>query len=488
MPGTGLEERRLLGALLELEGAAATEAASLRPRGWRRDPAGDHGELLLACAQARDRAQQALRVGVSRVGEDLLDRALLHDLPAVHHDHAVAHLRNDAEVVRDQEHRHAETVTEPRNQLQDLGLDRHVERGGRLVGDQEVRLAGERDGDHHALALAARELMRVDIHALLRRGDADQPQHPDRLLARFLPGNIAMQTHRLGDLLAHRVHGVERRHRFLKDHRDVVAADVAHIARRQVEQLAAIEADTAPLHDLARRRRDQPKQGQRGDRLAAAALADDAEHLALLDREADAVDCTRSTLVGVEVRAQVGDLEQRHQDLRRGSSASRSPSPTRLNASTTRTIVRPGNVASHHAPSRLSRPSATMLPHVGVGAETPSPRNERPASRTIVFPMPSVAATITGASTFGIRWRSRMRRDEKPSARAAWTNSRSRRLSTSPRTMRVVLGHCVSPSTVMMTAIEGLNSATIMMSSTRRGNASTMSVNRIRTVSTLPPA
>jgi len=29
----------------------------------------------------------------------------------------------------------------------------HVERGGRLVGDQQVGLVGKRDGDHDALAL-----------------------------------------------------------------------------------------------------------------------------------------------------------------------------------------------------------------------------------------------------------------------------------------------------------------------------------------------
>jgi hypothetical protein len=43
-------------------------------------------------------------------------------------------------------------------QLQDLRLRRDVERGGRLVGDQQRRLQGEGHGDHHALPLAAREL------------------------------------------------------------------------------------------------------------------------------------------------------------------------------------------------------------------------------------------------------------------------------------------------------------------------------------------
>ena len=55
---------------------------------------------------------------------------------------------------------------EPVDQLDDLGLDRDVERGRRLVGDQHVRVARERHRDHRALAHPARELVRVVVDAL----------------------------------------------------------------------------------------------------------------------------------------------------------------------------------------------------------------------------------------------------------------------------------------------------------------------------------
>jgi hypothetical protein len=55
----------------------------------------------------------------------------------------------------------------------DLRLDRHVERGRRLVGDQQAGLAGQRHRDHHALAHAARELVRVVLQAAL--GEASRP-------------------------------------------------------------------------------------------------------------------------------------------------------------------------------------------------------------------------------------------------------------------------------------------------------------------------
>ena len=67
-----------------------------------------------------------------------------------------AGLGDDAEVVGDQHDRRAESAPSGRSiSSQDLRLDRDVERRGRLVGDQQLRAAGERHGDHHALAHAA---------------------------------------------------------------------------------------------------------------------------------------------------------------------------------------------------------------------------------------------------------------------------------------------------------------------------------------------
>ena len=48
-------------------------------------------------------------------------------------------------------------------QREHLRLHHHVERGRRLVGDQEARVARERHRDHHPLALPAGELVRVVV-------------------------------------------------------------------------------------------------------------------------------------------------------------------------------------------------------------------------------------------------------------------------------------------------------------------------------------
>jgi len=56
---------------------------------------------------------------------------------------------------------------------QDLRLDGDVERGGRLIGDQQSRAVQQRNRDRHALAHAAGKLVRVRIQPLVGRCYAD---------------------------------------------------------------------------------------------------------------------------------------------------------------------------------------------------------------------------------------------------------------------------------------------------------------------------
>ena len=87
-------------------------------------------------------------------------RRALDDAAGIHHRHLVGAAGDDAEIVGDQDHRHVPALLLARQQVEDLRLHRDVERRGRLVGDQQLGLAGERDGDRHALAHAAGELVR----------------------------------------------------------------------------------------------------------------------------------------------------------------------------------------------------------------------------------------------------------------------------------------------------------------------------------------
>ena len=110
---------------------------------------------------------------MSRIGEDVRHGPRFDDLALLHHDHVVGDAPDDIEIVGDEQHRHADLLLQVLEELQDLRLHGDVERGRRLVGDEEVRAVGERHRDHHALALAAGELMRIGAEALAGIGDAD---------------------------------------------------------------------------------------------------------------------------------------------------------------------------------------------------------------------------------------------------------------------------------------------------------------------------
>ncbi len=99
--------------------------------------------------------------GWIRLPQQVAHGRLLGDATRVQHDRPLAQLPDHAQVVGDEQQRHAPVADQRPQQLQDLRLDRDVERGRRLVRDEQRRLAGERHRDHHALAHAARQLVGI---------------------------------------------------------------------------------------------------------------------------------------------------------------------------------------------------------------------------------------------------------------------------------------------------------------------------------------
>ncbi len=97
----------------------------------------------------------------------------------------------------------------------------------------------------------------------------------------------------------------------------------------------------------------------------------------------------------------------------------------------------PGKKASHHSPDTMKlAPSATMMPHSGVGGRTPRPMKERPAALRIAQPRLSETCTIIGGSALGKMWSASTRMSELPESFAASAKPASRRMLTSARTRR----------------------------------------------------
>ena len=174
--------------------AARVEPAARRRVEQRRRLARDLVEALDVHVEPRQRSHQPPGVRVTRLVEDRAHGTALGDPRRVHDDHVVRGLGDDAEVVRDHDHGRAEVLLHALDERQDLRLGRDVQRGGRLVGDDQVGVVDERHRDHHALAHAPGELVRVVVDPALGARDADRLQELERARVRLLGADVLVQA------------------------------------------------------------------------------------------------------------------------------------------------------------------------------------------------------------------------------------------------------------------------------------------------------
>ena len=163
-----LVQRRLLGVADRLgeaaavgEHAAGQLVAQVRQEARRscrgaRDPCAGRRAGCNAGGRPCTGAAGSCRTGV--------DRPLLDQPTRIEDADPRAHLRDDAEVVADEEHRGLELGLQGGDEVEHLRLDRRVEAGRGLVEDEERRVLGKRHRDHDSLLHPARELVRVAVH------------------------------------------------------------------------------------------------------------------------------------------------------------------------------------------------------------------------------------------------------------------------------------------------------------------------------------
>jgi hypothetical protein len=83
--------------------------------------------------------------------------------------------------------------------------------------------------------------VRILIKSSFGVGDADELKQLDGAGAGLVLVHVKVDRQRFGDLQPNGEQRIERRHRLLKDHRNVAPADFAHLLLVEVEQIAAIE-------------------------------------------------------------------------------------------------------------------------------------------------------------------------------------------------------------------------------------------------------
>ena len=194
-------------------------------------------------------------------------------------------VRDDAQIVGDEERGDMALGLEILEEPQDLRLGGDVERRRRLVGDHQSGLARERHRDEHALAHPARQLVRVALKHVGRIRNAEAPEEPDHLGVGRLARQAAVDPQRIRRLKTDTEDRIERRERILRNERDLGSAEPPHLGLGQSEEIPALQSNRAALDPSGRGQ--EPDDGPADRRLPCPGLPHEPEHLTGAQPEVD---------------------------------------------------------------------------------------------------------------------------------------------------------------------------------------------------------
>src|SRR5262249_4068899 len=214
---------------------------------------------------------------------------------------------HDREVVRDEDVGEREGLLKAAKELQDAGLDGHVEPGRWLVEDDHPGPQRQDPRESDPALLPAAQLVRIEIQ--VRSGQADGGEDHPHLVLTLATGQARVDLQRLVQRVDDLPARVERCAGVLV-HILEISGDRPALTRGQATDLPAGEAD------VAGRRAMDAHDGLAQRRLAAAALADEAQGLSRPHGERHAVDGTEpagASAEGVtdrEVPREIDELEE----------------------------------------------------------------------------------------------------------------------------------------------------------------------------------
>ena len=149
--------------------------------------------------------------------------------------------------------------------------------------------------------------MWVIPHAPFGIRDADRLEQLDGTVPGLALGHVSVGADHLRDLVADAIHGIERRHRILKDHRDALAAHGSKPLIVELHEVLTVEPN-AP-RDRRVGRPGEPEHGLRGDALARAGFAYDRQDFTRGQVERNPFDRAHGATVGGEADVEVLDGE-----------------------------------------------------------------------------------------------------------------------------------------------------------------------------------
>ena len=194
--------------------------------------------------------KQRFRIRMSGPIKNVLQRSLLHDSSRVHHRHLIACLRNDSQIMGNQDHGSTVLFLEIVHEIQYLGLDGHIQGGSGLICNQKLGIAGQCDGNDHPLAHPPAELVWILSSPAAR--NSHQLQHLPGLLIRFGLRKMFMNLDTLRNLIPNGKDRIQGCHRILKDHRDLLASDFLQLTAVEFQNGFTADLDAALLNHSRR--------------------------------------------------------------------------------------------------------------------------------------------------------------------------------------------------------------------------------------------
>ena len=221
----------------------------------------------------------------------LLRGRQLDDLAEIHQRHPVADVAHDREIVRDEDVGQAELLLEIGEQVENLGLDRHVEGRDRLVAHHQLRPEGQGPSHPDPLPLTTRELRREPVEMLGVESD-HLHEFLDLPLALRAAGD-SVDGEGVADDRPDPALRIQRPVRVLEDHLHL-APERAQLRGRELADVGAVE------HHLSGRQVEQTHDAARQRRLPAPRLTDQAQGFAPAHLQADTVDGMHELLAATE--------------------------------------------------------------------------------------------------------------------------------------------------------------------------------------------
>ena len=164
--------------------------------------------------------------------------------------------------MRDEDDRDAELALELDDEVEDARLNCDIKRRCRLVANQEVGITRQGNGDDHALAHSAGELVGIALKSSLRLRNADQLEKLDAPGVKVRPREVSVLSDALCQLTLNRHSRIKRGEGVLENHGDVIALKPDHFLVREGHEIDGVLGAIAPhvgelgrtrLHDLVAR-------------------------------------------------------------------------------------------------------------------------------------------------------------------------------------------------------------------------------------------